>query len=93
MEKAAKFRRLAADMDIENAVKADEEAILNLLRECGLPTEGVAERIDRFLVMRNDNGAVIASAGWEGTTDVRLIRSVVRPVLAVMASAWRSSRL
>lgn len=63
-------------MNIENAVKADEEEILTLLRESGLPTQGVAEGIDRFLIARDDDGSAIASAGLEGSDDIGLIRSV-----------------
>ena len=41
---------------IERALPADQAAVLDLLSRCDLPTEGVSEHLDRFLVAREPGG-------------------------------------
>ena len=60
--------------------------LLELLSECGLPREGVAEHLDGFLVARED-GALRGVVGLESYGDVALLRSLaVRP--AARGKGW-----
>jgi amino-acid N-acetyltransferase len=66
---------------IRRAGAADLEAVLALLRQAALPTDGVAEHFDRFWVL-DIEGAVAGAVGLEVYGDSGLIRSlVVRPEL------------
>jgi N-acetylglutamate synthase-like GNAT family acetyltransferase len=66
---------------IRQAVPQDLPAVLALLSEAKLPTDGVAEHFHSFFVV-DDNGRIVASAGLELRGDAALLRS-----LAVAADA------
>ena len=64
---------------IERATQASLPEITELLMASGLPTEGVEEHVDRFLVARGD-GRLEGSVGIEVYGTVGLLRSLaVRP--------------
>lgn len=66
---------------IEHANAADLKEVLALLKEAGLPTEGVAEHFGEFLVARED-GNLVGCVGQERYGDVALLRSLaVSPAL------------
>jgi len=60
---------------IRRAAAGDLPAILELLHESALPTEGVAEGLARFLVAEED-GLLVATAGIELGSESALLRSV-----------------
>ena len=71
---------------IRSAALDELTELLELLSECGLPREGVAEHLDGFLVARED-GALRGVAGLEIYGDVALLRSLaVRP--AARGKGW-----
>ena len=62
--------------DTAGAWAADLDRIVSLLSEADLPTVGVAEILDSFLVIR-DRGIVVAAGVVERHGDDGLLRSVV----------------
>lgn len=72
---------------IARAQATDLAAILHLLEEVGLPTEGVAEHLNSFFVARDaaQAGKLIGCIGQERYSDVTLLRS-----LAVTPNLQRS---
>ena len=62
--------------DTAGARAADLDRIVSLLSEADLPTVGVAEILDSFLVIR-DRGIVVAAGVVERHGDDGLLRSVV----------------
>src|SRR5712691_2987935 len=60
---------------IRKALPADLVAIVDLLGSCGLPVEGVADNLGRFLVAEED-GKILATSGLEMGEDCALLRSV-----------------
>jgi amino-acid N-acetyltransferase len=60
---------------IEHAQASDGEAVLHLLRQNGLPVEGLVEHLDTTLVARQD-GRIIGSAALELYSEGALLRSV-----------------
>jgi amino-acid N-acetyltransferase len=60
---------------IRQAVPQDLPALLALLSEAKLPTEGVAEHLHSFFVV-DDGGRIVASAGLELRGDAALLRSL-----------------
>lgn len=67
------------DPMVRPAVAADLPAVEALLTSFDLPTAGVGDRIDDFVVIE-DGGVVVASAGLECYGEGALLRSVaVRP--------------
>jgi len=70
------------ETSIERAAQADLERIEALLSQAGLPTAGVADIIEDFLVVRDDLGQVLAAGviEWHAEPGKRpdgLVRSVV----------------
>lgn len=61
---------------IRPAAPQDLPAVLALLAEAQLPTDGVAEHIHSFFVA-DDDGRIVASAGLELRGDAVLLRSLV----------------
>jgi N-acetylglutamate synthase-like GNAT family acetyltransferase len=62
---------------IRRAVARDLPAVLALLSEAKLPTEGVAEHFHSFFVAEGEGGRIVASAGLELRGDAALLRSLV----------------
>ena len=60
---------------IDTAGAQDADAVLNLLRENALPTDGLADHWSSTLVARID-GAIVGSAALEVYADGALLRSV-----------------
>jgi amino-acid N-acetyltransferase len=60
---------------IRHAEPADLPAVLALLAETKLPTEGVAEHFKSFFVV-DDGGRIVACAGLELHGDAALLRSL-----------------
>jgi amino-acid N-acetyltransferase len=60
---------------IERASKADSPSILQLLRDAGLPIDGVVEHLTTALVAR-DGAAIVGCAAIEVYADGALLRSV-----------------
>jgi amino-acid N-acetyltransferase len=60
---------------IRPAEAADLSAVLALLAEARLPTEGVADHFRSFVVIADD-GRIVASAGVERHGDAALLRSL-----------------
>jgi N-acetylglutamate synthase-like GNAT family acetyltransferase len=60
---------------IRQAEPQDLPAVLALLSEAKLPTEGVAEHLHSFFVV-DDAGRIVASAGLELRGDAALLRSL-----------------
>jgi len=60
---------------LEPARSEDLPSILDLLARCGLPTEGVADHLGRFVVAR-ENGHVIACTGVEVHGEICVLRSL-----------------
>jgi amino-acid N-acetyltransferase len=73
-------------VSLRRAVPADHEAVATLLRGLELPTDGVAEWVDRFWVAEHQ-GQVVGVAGMERYGDSGLLRSVA------VAHGWRSTGL
>jgi amino-acid N-acetyltransferase len=69
---------------LRRAGPADLEAVEVLLRDLELPTDGVADWVDRFWVGEHA-GTVIGVAGMERYGDAGLLRSVA------VAREWRGS--
>jgi N-acetylglutamate synthase-like GNAT family acetyltransferase/precorrin-6B methylase 2 len=67
--------RMAAAFEITRARREDLSAVLALLAKASLPTEGVAEHFERFLVARAD-GRVVGSVGIERYGSSALLRSL-----------------
>ena len=61
---------------IERALDADQPSILQLLRDAGLPIDGLVDHLDSAFVARDD-GAVVGCAAVETYADGALLRSVV----------------
>ncbi len=61
---------------IRQAEPEDLPAVLALLREAKLPTDGVADHFHSFLVFE-EGGRIVASAGLEIHGDAVLLRSLV----------------
>jgi uncharacterized protein (UPF0261 family)/N-acetylglutamate synthase-like GNAT family acetyltransferase len=59
------------------ATESDVHEIAGLLQSCGLPTAGVREWIDGFLVVRGVEDQVVACAAVERHGKLGLVRSVV----------------
>lgn len=62
---------------IRPASKRDHSALLDLLTEAGLPTDGVPESLNGFVVAENAEGVLVGGAGIEAYGDKGLLRSVV----------------
>ncbi|HEV8122689.1 MAG TPA: arsenic resistance N-acetyltransferase ArsN2 [Gemmatimonadales bacterium] len=62
---------------IRGATARDRAALLSLLREAGLPTEGVPESLEGFVVAETPDGAIVGGAAIEGYGDKGLLRSLV----------------
>jgi amino-acid N-acetyltransferase len=60
---------------VRDATRADAEDVLALLRREALPTEGVAEHLENFLVAE-EGESMVACAGMELYGDLALLRSV-----------------
>jgi amino-acid N-acetyltransferase len=71
-------------VSLRRAGRADDGAVATLLRELELPTEGVAEWLDRFWVAEHQN-RVVGVAGMERYGESGLLRSVA------VAPEWRGS--
>lgn len=69
---------------LRRAEQADREAVAALLRDLELPTDGVAEWVDRFWVSEHE-GKLVGVAGMEHYGDAGLLRSVA------VAAEWRGS--
>ena len=66
---------------IRKTSEADYNAVAELLKSASLPTEGVVEHFQHFLVAENDSG-IVATIGLEVYGDMALLRSaVVHPSL------------
>ena len=63
-------------VDIERASAADGPSILQLLRDAGLPTDGLVEHLNTAFVAR-DGGAIVGCSALETYADGALLRSVV----------------
>lgn len=74
---------MSASATLRPARSADAAAIERLLFASSLPTAGVAESLDGFIVAESD-GEIVGVAGLEGGGDSALLRSVA------VAPAWRS---
>jgi len=71
---------------VRRATPADRPAVEQLLREAGLPLDGVAEAFGEYLVAEV-NGAVVGAIGLEWHGGYALLRS------AVVAAGWRGRGL
>jgi amino-acid N-acetyltransferase len=60
---------------VRDATRADAENVLALLRRENLPTDGVAEHLENFLVAE-EGESIVACAGMELYGDAALLRSV-----------------
>jgi amino-acid N-acetyltransferase len=69
---------------IRRAGEADHEAVATLLRDLELPTDGVADWLDKFWVAEHE-GRVVGVAGMERYGDGGLLRSVA------VAREWQGS--
>jgi amino-acid N-acetyltransferase len=63
------------NVHIERASDADGPSILQLLRDSGLPIEGLVEHLNTALVAR-DNTAIVGCAALEAYPEGALLRSV-----------------
>ncbi|NLI95117.1 MAG: arsenite methyltransferase [Synergistaceae bacterium] len=70
-----------ADYRIRPAEPGDLGRVEELLRECGLPVEGVGENLESFLVAEKE-GKIIGSAGLEIAGESALLRSVASAACA-----------
>lgn len=61
---------------IERATAADGPSILQMLRDAGLPTDGLTEHVDTAFVAR-DGAGIVACSALETYADGALLRSVV----------------
>ncbi len=67
-------------VDLRNAVPSDLEAVTSLLREAGLPTEGVEDQFPAQYMVATVKGSVVGVAGLELHGRAGLFRSLaVRP--------------
>lgn len=67
-------------VDLRNAMPSDLEAVRSLLREAGLPTEGVEDQFPAQYKVATVEGSVVGVAGLELHGSVGLLRSLaVRP--------------
>ena len=73
-------------LSLRRAGQADGEAVGALLRDSKLPTEGVAEWLEKFWVAEHQ-GEVVGVAGMERYGDGGLLRSVA------VAQEWRGTGL
>jgi amino-acid N-acetyltransferase len=62
---------------IRGATARDHAALLGLLLDAGLPTEGVPESLEGFVVAESPDGAIVGGAAVEGYGDKGLLRSLV----------------
>lgn len=69
--------RTSATVAVERTTSADLQAVLALLAQAGLPSEGAAEAAARGVVAREADGRVVGAAGLERYGDAGLLRSVV----------------
>jgi len=72
---------------LELAENADSAAILQLLAESGLPTDGVVEYLSGFVVARDKTAQVVGVAGIEYHGKIGLLRSVA------VAPDWQKSKI
>ena len=63
------------NVHVERATAADAPSILQLLRDAGLPLDGVVDHLNTALVVR-DGGAILGCAALEVYADGALLRSV-----------------
>jgi amino-acid N-acetyltransferase len=75
---------------IRPAAPDDLPAVLALLAEAQLPTEGVADHLHSFFV-EDDGGRIVASVGLESHGDVALLRSLA--VVSDLRSTGRGAAL
>ena len=61
--------------EISRATREDLQAVLALVKRCGLLETGVADAIDDFFVARSA-AALVGCAGWETYGEFGLLRSV-----------------
>ncbi len=69
----------------EAADDSNSAAVLQLLSEAGLPTDGVVEHLDNFILTRNGSAEVIGVSGVERYGKTGLLRSVA------VAADWQKS--
>lgn len=62
-------------VSIERANTDDLDQVLALLKEAGLPTEGVKEHFDNFLVAK-EGGKIVGCVGLEDSSPSALLRSL-----------------
>ncbi len=62
---------------VERATPADVPAVLSLLAQADLPSEGAAEAVERGVVAREADGRIVGAAGLERYGEAGLLRSVV----------------
>jgi arsenate reductase len=74
------------DVKIRNASEADYSAVAELLQSASLPTEGVVEHLQHFLVAENKVG-IVGTIGLELYGDTALLRS------AVIHPSWQNKGL
>ena len=67
--------RVGMSASIERATASDTEALLALMKDNGLPTDGLADHVATTVVARED-GRLVGSAGLEVYADGALLRSV-----------------
>ena len=73
-------------LSLRRAGQADYEPVATLLRESNLPTDGVAEWLERFWIAEHERG-VVGVAGMERYGEGGLLRSVA------VAPEWRGTGL
>lgn len=69
--------RTAFSIVVERTASGDIPAVIALLTQAGLPSEGAAEALERGVVAREADGRVVGAAGLERYGDAGLLRSVV----------------
>ncbi len=67
----------ASAITIRPATAADLRAVAAMLESAHLPTTGLAECLDSYLVAADASGDVVGGAGLEPCGEVALVRSVV----------------
>ena len=61
---------------VRAAQAADYAEVLMLLKQAGLPSDGVQENFNNFLVARDAEDDLIGCVGWEAHGDMALLRSL-----------------
>ena len=64
------------DVHLERATQDDGPSMLQLLRDSGLPVDGLVEHLETAFVVR-DHGGIVGCAALEVYTEGALLRSVV----------------